>query len=411
MANDGRHEPHQSKHSPNGQEPQPPGTPDPPDPPYAGLEPDQDQPDRYTYDPYEDPATSDLRVELVDCRSFINSMTNVRWLVKRYIERGTFGVLFGDPGSYKSFALIDIALSIATGREWHGNSVHKGPVVIVLGEGSAGMKKRARAWVDYHGIPKDDFLDLHFTTNKVDFLDLESVVFLKHSIDRVLQGRQPVFIGIDTLAANFGIGDENTVKDMGQFITNSSSLVNTYDATVLVNHHTGHQSKERARGSSALKGALDFEYRADRVEKTVVLTCTKMKDAEEANPIGFDGVKVDLDVTDEDGIPQSSLVLEVNDNVSGVSITDPTAKLGRNMLKMIGVFSECLLEANINRAQNKQPREDYILLSMLRERCTYRDSHMFVRTLRKLQIRKIFTLENDVFVRAGENYDGSHADE
>jgi len=45
-------------------------------------------------------------------------------------------------------------------------------------------------------------------------------------------------------------------------------------------HHTGHSEKQRARGSIALKGALDTEYRLDKVGDEITLTNTKMKDAE-----------------------------------------------------------------------------------------------------------------------------------
>ena len=59
----------------------------------------------------------------------------IDWLVKDYIERDTVGLFFGDPGSYKSFLAMDIAYHCATGKDWHGSAVVKGPVYYIAGEG------------------------------------------------------------------------------------------------------------------------------------------------------------------------------------------------------------------------------------------------------------------------------------
>ena len=45
-------------------------------------------------------------------------------------------------------------------------------------------------------------------------------------------------------------------------------------------HHTGHNDKDRARGSIALKGAADSEYDIEKQKDILTMTTTKMKDAE-----------------------------------------------------------------------------------------------------------------------------------
>jgi AAA domain len=59
----------------------------------------------------------------------------VDWLIEDYLERDTVTQLFGDPGSGKSFIALDMALSIATGQEWHGHATKSGPVFYIAGEG------------------------------------------------------------------------------------------------------------------------------------------------------------------------------------------------------------------------------------------------------------------------------------
>lgn len=373
---------------------------------YPELVPDPKIPERYTYDPPPDAqGVEAMQIGFKDFRTLIDSAINVKWLIKKHLEQNTVGMLFGDPGTYKSFILIDMALCIASGRAWHGNAVTQGPAVIIAGEGYAGLGKRVHAWAIHHDIPDKQNFDFHISEKRVDFLDIESVAALKQELNTLLKDKRPAFIGIDTLATNFGNGDENTAKDMGLFIRNVQDLVNTYECCALINHHTGHQFKQRARGSSSSKGALVCEYRADKILKTVVLTCTKMKDAEEAKPIAFDAVKIDLPRVDEDGVPQSSLILEGNDDATRIATADPKTKLGGNQKKMVQVFVECMLEVNTNLAAQEKPPKEYVYVDFLRDRCKYKNSHAFIRTLRNLVLRKILSLESDVFVYKGDNYD------
>jgi hypothetical protein len=53
------------------------------------------------------------------------------WLVENVLPAGGLIGLYGEPGSFKSFIAIDIAMSIATGLSWHGAEVRKGHVIYV----------------------------------------------------------------------------------------------------------------------------------------------------------------------------------------------------------------------------------------------------------------------------------------
>jgi hypothetical protein len=114
---------------------------------------------------------------------------------------------------------------------------------------------------------------------------------------------------IDTLARNLGAADENSSQDIGQFIAHLDLIRGQTHATILVVHHAGHEAKDRGRGSSALRAAWDFEYRLARNESGSVLTSTKAKDFEPAEPMHFEIQPVALDYTDEDGQPVASAVL------------------------------------------------------------------------------------------------------
>lgn len=208
----------------------------------------------------------------------------IDWLIEGIFERNTTGVLFGDPESYKSFLALDMALHVAAGLPWCDHPVaRQGPVIYVAGEGHGGFARRIAAWEAVHGPIGE--LDMYFTTRPADLYTRESAKALTEQIRALADEleRPPAFIVIDTLARNFGPGDENSTADMNQFMLHVDLALRVpFEAVVLIVHHTGHSHKERARGSMALRGALDFEYRAIRSKAPMVvqLVCSKMKDAE-----------------------------------------------------------------------------------------------------------------------------------
>lgn len=88
---------------------------------------------------------------------------------------------------------------------------------------------------------------------------------------------------IDTLARCFGGNDENDARDMGAFIEGCDVIKQKTGATVLVVHHSGKDEAKGARGSSSFRAALDAEFNVKREGQgqALILSCTKMKDAEE----------------------------------------------------------------------------------------------------------------------------------
>lgn len=123
------------------------------------------------------------------------------------------------------------------------------------------------------------------------------------------KGKQLQLIVIDTLARCFGGNDENDAKDMGAFIEGCETIKLETGTTVLVVHNSGKDDKG-ARGSSAFRAALNAEFNVRREGEggAIILTCTKMKDAEEPRPAAFDLRVAEL-FTDRDGELVASLVL------------------------------------------------------------------------------------------------------
>ena len=231
------------------------------------------------------------------------------WLLRGMLERDTFALIFGDPGTGKSFLAIDWAARIATGTPWRDQAVKAGPVVYLAGEGRQGFGRRTRAWEQHHGVSLAEAP--LYVGPAVAIADPTELVDL---IDAIDEGEAPALIVLDTLARCFGGGDENSTQDMSKFVSACDALRRRYGCTILVVHHTGHADKNRARGAIALKAALDAEYRLSGNDAGLKLSATKMKDAETPKPLSLELVSVELPrVVDDFGNPVTSAAVEVVD--------------------------------------------------------------------------------------------------
>ncbi len=237
------------------------------------------------------------------------------WLIDGLIETNTFAVCFGSPAAGKTFLVLDMALSIATGNKFHDHDVKQGAVFYIAGEGHNGFARRAAAWskdrqTSLKGVP-------FFKSSRAIIMTEDSgVTELIDTIDAMVQEHgEPQLIVIDTLARSMGAADENSTKDMGAMIRAVDDVRDAYDCTVLAVHHTGHSSaaKDRARGSSALLGAVDAEFKVEKwgddIINKVEVKFTKMKDAMTPEPMNF--MHRQVEITGSDLETSTSVVLDI----------------------------------------------------------------------------------------------------
>ncbi|EHC5799868.1 AAA family ATPase [Escherichia coli] len=236
--------------------------------------------------------------------------TQLDYVVKGVIPANSLCSTYGASGSYKSFLACSWACHVATGRHWGGRRVAHGSVMYVVGEGGIGVPRRIKAWE----IVNDERVKNLYLVNRPIFpaaqFDIDEMVVAARQVERET-GKPVRMIILDTLARCFGGSDENDARDMGAFIRGCDELKRRTGATVLVVHHSGKDETKGARGSSAFRASLDAEYRIRREgadSEALVISCTKMKDAEELKEAAYDLRVVEL-FTDADGELITSLVV------------------------------------------------------------------------------------------------------
>ncbi|EJI1385448.1 AAA family ATPase [Vibrio alginolyticus] len=231
------------------------------------------------------------------------------WLIKGFISKRSFGVVFGKSGSRKSFITIDMSCAIASGASWQNRRTQTGAVVYIAAEGQVGMSRRVKAWEKANSRKVDNLYILgHSIMMSIPSARDDLINSIKEIEDK--NKVKVELIVLDTLARNFD-GDENSSDAMGKFIHGCDLVKEAINASILCVHHSGKDASRGGRGSSALNAACDYEFQVTHDSKTglTTLSNTKQKDAEEAASLIFEFQPVDLGIKCEDGEPITSLAL------------------------------------------------------------------------------------------------------
>ena len=240
---------------------------------------------------------------------FIRKPSPMKWLIKGWLPEEGLVMVYGASNSGKTFAVLDMLLSMSTGRQkWQGRKAKKASCLYLCGEGKAGLRGRVAVWVQEHnGISTGRFGVSSGPKQLNESADL-SYVAEQIRLSRL----NPKVIAIDTLNRFFS-GNENKADEIGGFLGALSELQAETHALIILIHHTGvsEEAQNRARGSSAIRGAVDIEIHVENENGCITLTQTKQRDAEIQDPIHLRLVSREIEGWfDEDGEPVKSAVLE-----------------------------------------------------------------------------------------------------
>lgn len=207
------------------------------------------------------------------------------YLVPDMIYRDGLAVLFGGPGSGKSFVALDIALSIVSGLPWRpgfedavltGRDGGRGVVHYVMAEGRRSNRKRTPAWL--HARKVDDVMRAEMSgrlTAIPNVIPLSPAGVRKYLV-RVRRDR-PDLVILDTRNPMF-VGSESSGDDYGAMIRVLHSIREASGGAVLLLDHSGLTAEHRTRGSNAQQAGIDTEIMMEERDGYRVVTMTRDKD-------------------------------------------------------------------------------------------------------------------------------------
>ena len=279
-------------------------------------------------------------------REFYDDIETENYLIDGYVQKEALQTIFGEPGCGKTFTVLDMACSISCDEihSWHGRDIEHCDVVYLVGESVKGAKKRFRGWCDYHKISPEQ-TRMHFC-DEVFKIDDDAP---EHCIDTTIteirkECAKPGLIIIDTRNVFMG-GDENKSVDADKFVSSCKKLIKVFGCSVFIVTHVGisSEAKDRARGSSVFKGAMDIEIKVTKQDNVITLKQTKNKEGQIEKELRLNLVQFAIPgCFDKKGRPITTCVIELHELQNTATTSEPVIKLTKNEQSAMKTFTEAI---------------------------------------------------------------------
>ena len=230
-------------------------------------------------------------------RSDLRNLPKFTWIYDGVLPTIGTGLLYGKPGSMKTFHVIDLMCRISTKKPFANREFRPSadrPVLYIPLEGVYGVNGRVSAWEEYNQTAVGD----NFITLNHKFKFLKSVFgVIKPSDDfkaliRTIEAepthKRPIYIGVDTLSRAITGFDENSASAMSEFVNMATELAEVTGGIVDTVHHSNKSGG--ARGSSAVPGGMDIVREMINLSTSQKVKYQKVKEAQEPKPLMFEAL-------------------------------------------------------------------------------------------------------------------------
>lgn len=200
------------------------------------------------------------------------------WLIEGFWTRRSHGIVAGEPKSFKSTLVLDLALSVASGKPFLGMFPvkEKGPVLFIQNENADWiMRDRMEKIIAHKKLGgsveqvNERELVVTFPQNLPLFFVNQQGFVLSDPIhqkvlEKALQELKPILVILDPLYLMFD-GDINSAKDLNPVLNWLLELKNKYNTGILLVHHWnkgGMSSRggQRMLGSTTLHGWVESAW-------------------------------------------------------------------------------------------------------------------------------------------------------
>jgi hypothetical protein len=211
-----------------------------------------------------------------------------KWFLDQVFGAGDIGMIYGAPGCGKTFLVIDMIINLCIGGKWSNKFCVNKPlnVAYCAGEGISGLPSRFESAAKYYNIKTLNNFTF-FSTPPQLYEGYNSVqgtikTFVEEWEDRQLmkEAESLDVLVIDTLHTATVSADENSAQDMGKVLQSCRFVADKLGCAVILVHHTN-KGGTSERGSSAMRGAMDFMIEIKKGNTEVEMICSKLKDGEQ----------------------------------------------------------------------------------------------------------------------------------
>jgi hypothetical protein len=251
------------------------------------------------------------------------------WLVEGIWQKGTYGMIAGEPKTYKSVQATDLALSVASGRPFLNFFPVRtvGNVLYIQEENGENIVQdrinkiaAAKGLLINGALPPS--LPIYFSNNYgINLTDEDS----RNLIEETIQKINPILVVLDPLYMMLGDADENSAKEVGGVLRWLTYIRNQYNCTIVVCHHynkgTGASTRggQRVRGSSAFHGWVESALYVKVTQE--LYTVDVEREFRGAQKMPDYKVKVELGKTGE---LYYNTTVEISSGSGGIKLPSPT---------------------------------------------------------------------------------------
>jgi hypothetical protein len=184
-----------------------------------------------------------------------------RWLIEGLWGAASVGIVGGTPKSLKTWASLEMAVSVATGTACLDRYpvLERGRVLLYLAEDSLPMvRERIGALANHRALTIDD-LDVYVITTPAMRLDMvkDQVRLMKTA-----QVLKPRMLVLDPLIRLHRL-NENAANEVSALLSYLRDLQRELDLALVLVHHTRKQLSPGDQGGQGLRGSGDFHAWAD----------------------------------------------------------------------------------------------------------------------------------------------------
>lgn len=220
-------------------------------------------------------------IEILTASDALQPQPPIDWIVDRLISAGSVNIFYGEGGSKKTYALLDMAVCVSNGCDWIGFKTMESNTLIIDEE--SGKRRLLRRIGDVlRGHNANATTPIHAIS--LAGFDLGETGWILELTNSISMTNSKLVI-IDALADVMPGRDENLVKDVQPIFLALRKIAEDLQVAIIIIHHAN-KSNGAYRGSTSIKGAIDLLIQVESEPKNDLITFKTIK-ARDTEPISF----------------------------------------------------------------------------------------------------------------------------